>query len=176
MNNHYSKPNLHRNQQSMGFTLVEMMVTITVLCVLLTIAVPTYQKFTSTQRIKFATFDLMSDLMLARNEAIKRNTSISLSVISSGLCWKDGWKILNGTTALSVHSAIDGVSIVDSVNTSTNCSNIPVLTYNSAGRLSSSVIIFTIDPSPSTTSVDSRCISVDYTGRARSYLKSGGSC
>ncbi len=158
-----------------GFTLIEVMVTITVLSVLLVIGIPTYQRFTNTQKIKYATFDLMADLMLARSEAIKRNTSINISSLT-GKCWNEGWQIKNGSVTIISHDSLDGVSIIDSVNTSSNCSNIPIITYNSAGRLSSSVITFTIDAYPSTSSTTVRCISIDFSGRARSYLQTGSSC
>src|SRR5579859_7733188 len=63
---------------SQGFTLIELLVTLTVLAVLLTVAVRSYQSFVVTQRIKGASYDLMTALIFARSEATKRNASVNL--------------------------------------------------------------------------------------------------
>jgi len=43
------------------------------------------------QRIRATGFDLISDLMLARSEAVKRSGSVSLATQGQG--WPDGWLV-----------------------------------------------------------------------------------
>ena len=58
-------PNLHK-----GFTLVEALIVMSIMAVLLSAALPSMSDFTREQRIRAASFDLVSDLMFARSEAI----------------------------------------------------------------------------------------------------------
>jgi len=60
-------------RQSRGFTLIELMVVITVVAVLLTLAAPSYQKLIERNRLKEAAQSFKSDVQLARMEAIKRS-------------------------------------------------------------------------------------------------------
>jgi prepilin-type N-terminal cleavage/methylation domain-containing protein len=55
-----------------GFTLVELVVTVTLLGVLLTIAIPGLQQLTLNQGVKSAAFDLFSALEYARSVSITR--------------------------------------------------------------------------------------------------------
>ncbi|MCX7111620.1 MAG: GspH/FimT family pseudopilin [Proteobacteria bacterium] len=159
---------------SLGFTLIEMMVTLSILAILTVISVPKFQIFFGNQGIKSATFDLLADLTLARSEAIKRNANVDVKADSCG-GWQGGWKVKFGTTDLRTHASISGLSILDSVN-ATNCTTPSPVTFNRAGRLASDSIIFTIDVSPSSTKVTPRCIKIDLGGRANSSLKQGSSC
>lgn len=83
-----------------GFTLVEMMVTLSVLSVMLAVAVPSFTEFIANQRIRAAASDLHSTLLLARSEAIKRNTRMTLSPKGKG--WADGWQMREGATTGAV--------------------------------------------------------------------------
>jgi len=67
------------DSKSAGFTLTELMVTIVVLGVLTTMAMPSFKSLTQSQRVKNASFELYAALSLARNEAIKRNSDVTLA-------------------------------------------------------------------------------------------------
>lgn len=60
-------------RQTLGFTLIELMVVIAVVAVLLTLAAPSYQKLIERNRLKEATQGFKTDVQLARMEAIKRS-------------------------------------------------------------------------------------------------------
>src|SRR5260370_31984990 len=81
-------------QASLGFTLIELVVTLTVLAILATVALPSYQNFVLTQRVRGASYDLMTSLVFARSEAIKRNASVSMTQAAGG--WAQGWTVSAG--------------------------------------------------------------------------------
>jgi type IV fimbrial biogenesis protein FimT len=74
-----------------GFTLTELMVSLTVLVILTGVAIPSFHEIYLAQAVKTASFDLFSSLLLARSEAITRNTTVSL--VPSGGNWSEGWTV-----------------------------------------------------------------------------------
>ena len=66
-----------------GFTLIELMVTLAVLAIALSIGVPTYQSLTAQSSISSAGNDLLAALALARSEALKRDATVSLQAVSA---------------------------------------------------------------------------------------------
>lgn len=84
---------------SRGFTLIELMVTLTVAAILLTVAVPSYREFIQSTRLSTQVNLLLSDLNVARSEAVKRRTPVTLcksatqSACSSNGGYEQGWII-----------------------------------------------------------------------------------
>ncbi len=66
-----------------GFTIVELMITVSVASILLAVAVPSFNQLMVTNRLTTQANDFVSALNYARSEAIKRNTSVSLCRASS---------------------------------------------------------------------------------------------
>jgi type IV fimbrial biogenesis protein FimT len=85
--------NTNRNHlySARGFTLVELMTSLTVSAILITAAVPTFSEFVADQQIKSNTYRLLADLSLARSEAVKRQMNIELR--ASGGDWSKGWDV-----------------------------------------------------------------------------------
>jgi type IV fimbrial biogenesis protein FimT len=75
-----------------GFTLTEMLIVMAVLAVVVSMALPSMNEMIREQRIRAASFDLVSDLMLARSEAVKRSGVVSLA--AQGQNWQDGWQVM----------------------------------------------------------------------------------
>jgi len=74
-----------------GFTLPEVLIVCATLAVLLAAGAPHLGDFMRNQRVKTASFDLFSSLVLARSEAITRNTRVT--VTPAGGAWANGWTV-----------------------------------------------------------------------------------
>lgn len=81
-----------------GFTLIELLVTVSVLAILLAVAIPSMQTFVVRNRLAAVNNDLMTALNMARSEAIKRATTVSVCRTNDNgtTCagtWSDGWMV-----------------------------------------------------------------------------------
>jgi len=137
---------------SRGFTLLELAVAMTVFITLVTIGVPNYRNFVATQKVRTASYDLVSALVFARSEAIKRNTTVSVTQAAGG--WVGGWNIVAGTSLLRTQNPYsNGVTIA-------NSASIPTLTYSNDGRIATAPTDFTIAFTGIYSTVTPRCVSI----------------
>jgi len=139
-------------RKNSGFTLIELMVTITILGILTSIAIPSFTTFIADQRIRTASFDLMSSLMLTRSEALKRNTVVTITP-TSGTDWASGWSISAGATKVKQQDAFKSLIMTGPAS----------ISYNSNGRLNTAASSFAVSSSAS--GVTPRCINIDLSGR-----------
>ena len=70
-----------------GLTLLEVLVTITILALLLAIALPSMQDMLTRNRLKSAAQAIAEDLQWTRSEAIKRNRTLRLSLDLEHWCY-----------------------------------------------------------------------------------------
>lgn len=84
-----------------GFTLIELMITIAVLAVLLTIGIPSFSEAMLGSRLSSYANEFVASANLARSEAIKRNSRVGLCVSSDGVScltsggWDQGWVVFH---------------------------------------------------------------------------------
>lgn len=78
-----------------GFTLIELMVTLSVAGILLAIAVPSFKEFIDSNRISAGVYGYLRALNLARSEAIKSNVRVTLCVSANEgkTCTSGGWEL-----------------------------------------------------------------------------------
>ncbi|MBK1719529.1 GspH/FimT family pseudopilin [Thiocystis violacea] len=86
-----------------GFTLVELVMTIAMAAILLSVAVPSFQEAMRTNRIAALTNELSTSLQLARSEAVSRGRRVTVCksddiLATSPACdssadWQDGWLV-----------------------------------------------------------------------------------
>ena len=102
-------------RQSSGFTIVEMLVTMTIIAILLVVGIPSYRYVTNSNRMAAEMNSLLGDLMYARAEAIKEGQPVAVCVSSNGLTcsgnttWQNGWIVFpdpNGQGANDVPASI----------------------------------------------------------------------
>lgn len=80
-----------------GFSLVEILVTLLVLTVLITLAAPAFTNILMTNRLATESNTFLSALHLARSEAVKRNVRVVLCISANGAAcansggWHQGW-------------------------------------------------------------------------------------
>jgi type IV fimbrial biogenesis protein FimT len=82
----------------LGFSLVELLLTITLSSILLTLAFPIYRHLTLELRLFILTERVNSTLHYAQSEAIRRQSVITICKSKNGKncmgSWKDGWIVL----------------------------------------------------------------------------------
>ena len=154
-----------------GFTLIEMMITITVAVILMAVAVPSFRQLIADQRIKTASFDLFSALSYARNEAVKRNAPVTLKAgaVSDG-AWTTGWRLVDpadSTKSLRSWNAITNLTVTEKV------SGLSAVTFDLSGRVTTVVPKLEISSAIPLSVPTLRCIRVDTSGRA---ITTTGAC
>ncbi len=87
---------VHSKRHSYGFTLMELMLALIIATLLATIAIPSFNSLIKKNRISIYTNNLVSSLALARSEAVKRGTQISLCASDNGVncthtSFQQGW-------------------------------------------------------------------------------------
>ena len=78
-----------------GFTLIELMVTVTVAGVLLAVGIPAFSKLIANNRIATQTNEFVGALNLARSEAVRRSQGVSIRSTNGSVDFASGWKIFN---------------------------------------------------------------------------------
>ena len=109
-----------------GFTLIELMVTVAVVALVATIAVPSFTQFINSQRQVTLINELVMTMNLARSEAVKQTRHVTVCKSADGaqcggndVDWEDGWIVFANTlqantnqvdageTILRIHSGLD---------------------------------------------------------------------
>jgi type IV fimbrial biogenesis protein FimT len=143
--------------RSFGFTLIEMMVVIGIVAILAAIAAPNMGAMIKRQRIKTAAFDVFASLTFARSEAIKRNTTVTLTPTSGD--WAKGWQITDANSnVLRDQKGWDNLTVAGP----------PAVTFSGTGRASSGAGVPFALTDASVTASNYRCVKLDLSGRATS--------
>lgn len=81
-----------KKPKNQGFTLIELMLAILLLAIVLGIGVPSFRTQLRNSEVTAATNALIHSMTLARSEAVKNNSSVSVS--SKGGDWSVGWTVV----------------------------------------------------------------------------------
>jgi type IV fimbrial biogenesis protein FimT len=138
-----------------GFTLVELLITVVVLSILVTLAVPSFREMMDRNAVTATANDLLSSVLLARSESIKREQPVIFSGNAGFTTWQvaadtDG----NGTgdvTLLQHNRESNNVSVTAST-----------ITFNTRGRANTTNTSFTVSKNNAT-----RYVCFSATGRPR---------
>lgn len=90
-----------------GYSIIELMTVVAIVAIMLGIAVPSFQEFVVNYRTSVQTNDLLSDLAIARSEAVKyaRRTEVRAETGD----WTDGWIVW---TDLDTDGSVDESEVV----------------------------------------------------------------
>lgn len=152
----------------LGFTLVELMITVAIAAILLGIAIPSFTEMMQRNRLTTITNNFLTSLSYARNEAIKRGAEVTM--INTGGDWGAGWNIcVDGNTDNACGNAADTLlrtaeSIPAGYSISTGASDYATYATFTANGLPTSAIgdTFTICDGN-----NSRIVRINSIGRAR---------
>jgi type IV fimbrial biogenesis protein FimT len=153
---------------SAGFTVLELIVAMTIVAVMLALGVPALRDLLVSQKVRQAANDLYSDLTYARSEAIKRNAQVQ--VIRQSSAWTGGWTVEFTGNALRSQTGVPNVSYAGSADS--------MVTYNPDGRTTLSGTTSFNFLAPDAGAVSMRCVVIAPSGRPSVLVDSNrnGNC
>jgi type IV fimbrial biogenesis protein FimT len=114
---------------SLGFTLVEALVVMSIIAILMAVAVPTFRDFTASRAVSAQISDFAGSLRLARTEAIKRGRPVVMCrtsdpqaaepVCDAGSDWRSGWLVMQGDNLIRLQSSYANSGGIESAGVST---------------------------------------------------------
>lgn len=105
-----SRKALQSRTTTRGFTLIEIMVTISIVAILALVGVPSFKQIIASTRVKGVSSDLFVALTKARSTAVKIDEPITITPKTGG--WVNGWEITNADGDVLVDSnGRDGVQV-----------------------------------------------------------------
>jgi type IV fimbrial biogenesis protein FimT len=165
-----------------GFTMIELMVTVAIAAILMTLAVPSYVYVTTTIRMSTELDALLGDIRYARSEAIKEGTNVRMcastdyQTCSNNVNWQTGWIVYSTATTtivpLRVRQAFHGPDTVAADGGTT------ALVFNREGfpqGLPNSGVTFTLHSKTSDPKL-TRCLVINIVGQLTTMPYTAGSC
>lgn len=134
-----------------GFTLIELMITVTIASIALSMAVPAFRDLVQSTKVTNATNDFALSINVARTESAKRGVPVYLSALApeTNNAWGKGWRVWidddgdgtydAGEKELHVVEALKGGLTLDSVNDRTQYK------YFSSGRIDGGDVLHLCD-------------------------------
>jgi len=156
---------------SSGYTLMELIITLLIVSVLAAVAVPNMQVFVKNERLTSQINTLISHLMLARSEAVKRNQPVILCASSNGATCtssaaEDGWIVyVDADSSGTLNAGDELIKVQQALEGNVTLNNLSIVTYDSRGFAPNSAAIFSLCDDRGTS--EAKVLSISKTGRVR---------
>ncbi|RKT46775.1 GspH/FimT family pseudopilin [Thiocapsa rosea] len=160
---------LHRHRKADGFSLIELLFSISILAILLGLGIPSFQGLIERNRVTSATNELITTLQLARSTAIRRNEVVSICpLVDANTCggsWSSGWMVFIGEASVTEPSNASIIrqnsALAPSVTLTSNLDAGAAISYGNAGQIvSGGSVDFTFSGDS-----EFRCLTVPLSGK-----------
>ncbi len=179
-----------------GFTLIELMVTIAVAAIMLSIAAPGMTRLIGSNRIQTEASGFVADMQYARTEAIRRGYNVTVCPSSNGTScltantWHSGWMVFSDRGTTGVFDAASSDTMLRLRKAFTNSDTAVAYVGSSAAAPTNNYITFNREgfasgPGTGTAIMkfnlssndvkSKRCVAIDLAGRLTTLVDGGSS-
>ncbi|NOY73178.1 MAG: prepilin-type N-terminal cleavage/methylation domain-containing protein [Gammaproteobacteria bacterium] len=121
-------------QKTLGFTLLELLISIVILGVLVSLATPSFKQMIEKNQITTTTNDMVSALLLARSTAVTQGQDVVVAKITK---WDDGWTVTDADNKVILrHNPTSSKLSITSVGDKL----VNALTYTAQGKISTALV------------------------------------
>lgn len=127
---------LSKLHNSLGFSLIEMMIAIAIVAITVVMGVPSYRLWIHNTEIRTAAESVQNGLQKARAEAVARNTNVAFALTGESPDWASSWQVSTVSPAALIESRSgnDGSKKVTARGYETNGSTTAKsITFNNLG-------------------------------------------
>jgi type IV fimbrial biogenesis protein FimT len=169
-------------RRALGFTMIEMLMTIAIAAILMGLAIPSFRYVTNSNRIAGELNGLLGDLQLARAEAIKEGRTVTVCQSNDGATctnstgWQGGWIVFSDPINVGAYDAgeiyIRKQKPFSGTDTFLASNNVTVISFNREGYAvgMANGTLLTLHDSTNT-SAWTRCLSINLSGQMTSELQ-----
>lgn len=134
-----------KSQNSRGFTIIELMVTIAILAIVLTFAIPGFEGLKQSYQLKSAVSSVFSAIGWARAQAIRLQTPV-IVVPNAAKGWSGGWKICKDPDSTGVCQDSETIKVEPALGGAVSNSGASVkVQINPSGMITTSASIGTFE-------------------------------